>query len=177
MIPSAAVVAAVVAASQGLAYKWMPIIFGCLGIVQWLGFLGWLWAVATRFGEWAGDRPGLRLSAFKVSFWGMVAAFAVFISGLFAASEHGTAILFVAIVGNCCYAYALAVVASILTRAGLGVEARTWDVVLLAIGLFALSAVWACVVQGRVNRAYERWRRATGAAQQRDAADEAHGSW
>jgi hypothetical protein len=177
VIPVGAVVASVAAASQGLAHKWMPAIFGFVGLVQWVGFLAWQWAVATRFGEWIGDRPGLRLSAFRATFWGMIAAFAVFLSGALAAPEYGTAILFVAMVGNCCYAYALAVVASILTRADLGPEARTRDVVLLAIGLFALSAVWACVVQRRVNRAYERCLRSTGAAQQRDETDEAHGGW
>ena len=151
-------VAAIVAASlTPVAHsRWMMLAFGFVGAAQWTAFLSWEWVVATRMVAIAGERRGIRLRLFKITYVFMVLIFALLVAVFWMQDAAEGVVFLLAVVGNGCYIYGLCFLASVVTRADLGATARFGDVLLTAAGLFFLSFIGICLLQRRVNRVYRR---------------------
>ena len=120
---------------------------------QWMLFLAWEWVVATQLVRVSGERPGIHVRTFKLAFASVPLALAL----LFAAAWYWPTapeilLMLVSAVGTAGLLYGWCFVASVVTRADLGSQARTWQVVVAAVGLWACSPLTACLLQHRVNR-------------------------
>lgn len=153
--PVAAIVAAFLT-PVAQSPRWMMLAFGFIGAAQWTAFLSWEWVVATRMVAIVGERRGIRIRLFKLTYVSMVLIFVLFLVAVLMDAGPAEGVVFLAVAGNACYIYGLCFLASVVTRADLGAPAHFGDVLLTAAGLFFLSFIGVCLLQRRVNRVYRR---------------------